>query len=24
MLRAAGNGSLWLATDAGMILKWTE
>jgi len=24
MLRAAGNGSLWVATDTGMILKWAE
>jgi hypothetical protein len=24
MLRSASNGSLWLATDTGMILTWTE
>ena len=24
MLRAASDGSLWVATDTGMILKWTE
>jgi len=24
MLRAAGDGSLWVATDTGMILKWTQ
>lgn len=24
MLRAAGDGSLWVATDTGMILRWTE
>ena len=24
MLRSASDGSLWVATDTGMILKWTE
>jgi hypothetical protein len=24
VLRSSGDGSLWVATDSGMILKWTE